>query len=675
MGAWWLHLSEQENNNERAKEYFDQATALVLSDGVHKTANAGISLEDLEGLAATRTSLKDRLDNWLKSDLSQNEWRREDKQREREDENEQLVRTEQFRTLQPRLRENTAPPHALEDLAAVYSGHDYQASGDTPRERLGNFLNNDAELVTASLSALRNTLLRDDLPSVQEIVQSHSAGKRFRLSLPLLVGIELLFESEPANLEDLSDDLLLQALVSQYAYGSNSDSGWFDRLVVIRPELVAQACVLYVQGCLKARRQHVDGTYELAYSDAYANVAKIGVPLLLKQFPHRANLGQLPVLECLLKAGLRHLPDATLESLISEKLALESLDSPQRTYWMAAGLTLQADKYEAMTRSYVAANTTLTGHFGKFFHDRLERSAKWREGHNFSESSLTLLIELLGPGSTPERPVGAHVVTASMRSAELVRTFISQLAATATPQAGAALLGLETLPALDKWSSNFRYARLAQQVILRDTGFRHPRLEDVANTLHGGTPANPADVAAIVNEVLSTMAKEMRRDELNIVRQFWGVDSNGQPASRNSRPENVCRDLLVLILREKLSHYKIQCATEARHNNDKRSDIWCTHGEWGIPVEIKKDSNDDIWKAMDSQLIAQYSIDPRAGGFGIYLVLWFGGGSLKVSPAAGKKPVTAEEMKARLDELVDSAHQRLISVIVLDCSLAGNVAH
>lgn len=667
MGGWWLQQAGHETNDERAREYLFRAFSFVQMDALNNTSLAGISLEDLVASASRRPSLQDSLATWLTSDLSQNEWRRGDALREREDETERLARAGQFRRLQQNLRENTAPPSALDALAEAYLDHDFRVSGETALERLGDLLSKDADLIATALFGLRNTLLRDDLPSAQEIIQSYSAGKRFLLSLPMLAGIDLLYKSEPASLGGLANDLLTQAAVNQYAYGTGNEPAWFDDLLVIRPDLVAQACVLYMQGCLKARRQPVHGTYELAYHDAYGSVAKIAVPLLLKQFPHRATLGQLPVLEYLLKAGLRHLPDALLDTLIVAKLALKSLDSPQRAYWLAAGLTLQPHQYEALIRGEISASTTLAGHFGSFFHNRHERSNKWREGRRFPESSLALLIELLGPESTPERPEGAHVVTASMHTAELVRNFVDELAATATPKAAAALSALERSPGLVKWSSHFRHARLAQQVVLRDTGFRHPTSHLVTQTLYAGKPANPADIAAIVNEVLNTLAQEIRGSALNLVRQFWNDDAHGRPDA--PRHEGNCRDSLALLLCERLHRYSIQCAAEARHGGEKRSDIWCTCGQWGVPVEIKKDSHKDLWTAMDTQLIAQYTTDPRSGGFGIYLVLWFGGGTPMKPPKTGRKPVSAEELKSRFEGQLDGPKQRQISVIVLDCTL------
>ena len=43
-----------------------------------------------------------------------------------------------------------------------------------------------------------------------------------------------------------------------------------------------------------------------------------------------------------------------------------------------------------------------------------------------------------------------------------------------------------------------------------------------------------------------------------------------------------------------------------------------------MPVEIKKSSSRELWSAIRNQLIAKYTRDPGAAGYGIYLVFWFG---------------------------------------------------
>ncbi len=55
---------------------------------------------------------------------------------------------------------------------------------------------------------------------------------------------------------------------------------------------------------------------------------------------------------------------------------------------------------------------------------------------------------------------------------------------------------------------------------------------------------------------------------------------------------------------------------------------------FNVPVEIKKDTHPDLWRAIHEQLIPKYVRDPGADGHGIYLVFWFGGKGMKPPPTA-----------------------------------------
>ena len=57
---------------------------------------------------------------------------------------------------------------------------------------------------------------------------------------------------------------------------------------------------------------------------------------------------------------------------------------------------------------------------------------------------------------------------------------------------------------------------------------------------------------------------------------------------------------------------------------ETRADIEAICAGFNVPVEIKKNSHPELWSALRTQLIAGYTNDPATGGYGIYLVLWFG---------------------------------------------------
>ncbi len=90
---------------------------------------------------------------------------------------------------------------------------------------------------------------------------------------------------------------------------------------------------------------------------------------------------------------------------------------------------------------------------------------------------------------------------------------------------------------------------------------------------------------------------------------------------------------------------------------------------FNVPVEIKKESHKDVWEALWGQLIEQYTCDPGAQGYGIYLVFWFGDGKVP-PPPKGKKPSSAAEMKNALWEMMTEEEKRLIGLCIIDCSVA-----
>ena len=85
-----------------------------------------------------------------------------------------------------------------------------------------------------------------------------------------------------------------------------------------------------------------------------------------------------------------------------------------------------------------------------------------------------------------------------MQAAWLVHELIRNLAASPDRGASDALDTLLADPVLSGWRGVLSQARDSQSVIRRDAGYRHPDIEQVCQTLNGGSPANAADLAAFV---------------------------------------------------------------------------------------------------------------------------------------------------------------------------------
>ena len=109
---------------------------------------------------------------------------------------------------------------------------------------------------------------------------------------------------------------------------------------------------------------------------------------------------------------------------------------------------------------------------------------------------------------------------------------------------------------------------------------------------------------------------------------------------------------------------EVDASREGSYAAGTRADIRAASDGFNVPVEIKKNSHDDLWSALRTQLIGRYTTDPATSGHGIYLVLWFGADATKTSPA-GTCPATPEELQEQLEQELTAGESRLISVIVI----------
>lgn len=649
----------------------------------HFFAEAAMQLRRQGGQAWLTLDALDYLDPWITAhpeferDLEPfvscriDDWRREDAARQREwnKDREQQIEgwRSHFREHLEVIRDGSAYPQILDELAQAYLRQHLDIEGETPRERLADFLGEDEELIEAAYAGFRRSLDRADLPSVVEIVDLEVKGRMHFIRQPCLAGMEELYTSDPETALHLDDAVLRKLLAFRLTWVAEKEADWFVALVKARPDLVAEVLVAYALPLLRKGDEHLHGIWQLAYDDDYAAVARIALPDLLKGFPLRAKNQLLTnALDPLLKSALRYLDRPTLTTIVSTRLAQGSMSAAQRVHWLACGLIVAPREYEAPLATHVGKSKTLASHLGGFLHDR-ER----RPGGNASlpESTLALLIELLAPGAPPERPMGAHWVSPPMYTADKVRTFIDALGGNPDEAAQKQLERLLGLPKLAPWHDRLRHAAHTQRMARRKASFRHLDAAEVCNTLANREPANAADLAALADAHLRGLARKIRDGSTNDYRQYWSYDVSGKP--ERPKPENDCRDILLSDLAERLGRLGVDARKEIYHAEDKRADISVSFGgaqDFNVPIEIKKDSHADLWRAMHEQLIVRYTRDPGADGFGIYLVFWFGGKNMPL-PQEGKKPRSATELEERLRQTLSVEESRRVRVCVIDCAL------
>ena len=113
---------------------------------------------------------------------------------------------------------------------------------------------------------------------------------------------------------------------------------------------------------------------------------------------------------------------------------------------------------------------------------------------------------------------------------------------------------------------------------MRASGLVHDRIQylavsrqrEASETLNGGTPANPDDLAALVVDGLQEFAVQIWKGNTDGWKKYWNVDSHERPT--NPRPENNCRDTLLDDLRHWLPD-EVDAQPAGQYANDKRADI------------------------------------------------------------------------------------------------------
>ncbi len=202
----------------------------------------------------------------------------------------------------------------------------------------------------------------------------------------------------------------------------------------------------------------------------------------------------------------------------------------------------------------------------------------------------------------------------------------------------------------------------SQRIIRRDAEYRHPTLHQACKVLQGGPPANPGDLAALTVDRIRNIATGIRTKNTNEWRLFWNEVSHGKPGE--PKVENSCRDALLTLLKPHLPH-PVSAQPESQHANQNRSDIAVSAPGFRVPIEVKRNTDRELWSAVQKQLIAKYAVDPGSNGYGIYIVFWFG--SDKQRPRSdGKRPNSPETLEVLLREALGEKEARKISICVID---------
>ena len=633
----------------------------------NRRGNEGLSLEVLEEHTCRNERLRTILDQLLSSQPTLQRYLEGGKQYTEEEKRQEVQWLEHIRANEAALRENRAVPALLNDLAQAYFGGFYDLDYDEGPNAIAKLLKGDHDLIDATLQGLRGVVQREDVPDIDEILDLRKKGLMHYLGDPFLAGLAEIERTAQQDPSRWDEGQIRKAIAFYYCTPhGNYRPQWYRRLIKARPEIVADVQTRFAVSEFRNDREHIYKLWELAHDPDHAQVARHASLPPLRSFPARCKLKQIEALDCLLWAALQHADRALLEELINKKISQTSLNVAQRVHWLAAGIIVSPAAYEDVLQDFVNDSETRTLHLAGFFCD----SDKWLLLLNeLGISGLEVLIRLIGRYVGSDQQWATARVTRKEKASGFVDNLIQHLAESPTQDASGALGSLLADTGLFRWRDVLSRAQDAQRVIRRDADYRHFNIEQVCQTLNGGTPANAADLAALVRDKLCDLAVKIQTGNTDDWRQYWNEDSYGRSCS--PKHEDSCRNALLSDLRERLPD-GVRAQPEEQYARKKRADIRVSFQSFQVPVEIKKNGHQDLWSAIENQLIKLYTIDPATDGYGIYLVFWFGRDYTQ-PPPSGPRPASPQKLQRKLEATLAEDQARKISVCVIDLSGDSNV--
>ena len=586
------------------------------------------------------------------------------------------------------------PPEILHELGRVYLDG-FEAGGiNRARTSLGLHLGGDNDLREAAFRGFRNLVERTDLPALDETAVLHAGsgsppfGAAFRAGLMEKEGTRV-EQFAPRDEEALGRALALYLLsglhtrphpipvsfthpeVVHLRHPTQPRPKWYLHALENHPQTVADAFVAVTRARVRRKEAPDQHLYDLPWEPEYLGVGPLAVPKMLAPFPIRCTKAQVVSLRLLLWAALKYMPPEDLRELVMQRLGRKGMDHAQRGTWLGAGLFVDREACLPRVVEFVSDGTEARC---RYLLEFLVPYLDPLPNQQWPTVDLSTLIKAMGTKLSSPSDAGGFVLDWKLRP--LLDVWVGTLAERVDQEGVAALVGLAEDPALENWRGVLCGARDQQATRCRISVYKAPTIPEFREGLRGGPPIGPADLAALVSDKLADLAHRIRNGNTDAWQQYWHTDASDPKGRKITEPkaEEPCRDALLSDLQILLEPHEVDAQPEGHHAEDARSDIIAVHGVHAVVVEVKKTDSRDLWSAITDQLIARYVRDPRSGGYGIFLVLWFGGDHLKRSSPAEARPQSPEELGRMLEGFLTHEQRRTITVIVVDVSApAGRV--
>lgn len=528
-----------------------------------------------------------------------------------------------------------------------------------PLNRVREWLGDD--VAAAAAQGFEASLLRTDLPTSTQVVESFEQGRIWNMVYPIVAGL-----AERLRIDRDLDNVTRETLrVGWLTLQHESYLGHHAKIEDLADRLehwlsrdavaFAEDFRLLIEPQLKAKREHVSGLYRLLRSPTLRSLGST----LAQEWLHRYSDMRASIEVELIDALLASRKMATIAALWPHRLPDPSADPVRAAAWLSAAFTADFERAEPELDRAMPGLPALIWQI----RSRLRRDES--EAHlPVMPAQLAWIVRTFrGLMPNVSRPVGeTSGDTNPWDAADFIRWVITALAGETSDEAMEYLAELRVAP-VDSYSDLIRHAAARQRRVRNEANFEPVTSSRIEAVTSNKPPASIDDLHAALLDSLAAMQTKLQGSETNPLAAFY--ESDGTP-----RGENYCRDRLVEWIGRELPP-GVHLATESRMPRDKRSDIAFVCSEALVPVEIKAQWHPQVWDAAVDQLDRFYTKEWRALGRGIYIVLWFGdvataAKQLTRSPTGVGPIMTAGQLQAALEKRIPEARRGQLAVVVID---------
>jgi len=661
---FFLSQAQKEDNPEHAADLFRMYLSYFPAEGgTVALVEAGFDLLE------RRQDIAKVIGNWKSCKIP--EWKKKQWNADEEEKLKHSVnRADNVTFLEPRLssiREGREES-ALGWATFVYLGFFYDIK-DVPdaRERIISVTND--EIADAFIQGFARYVENPNIPKKGEIIESWLANSIPRTHILLSLSV---FLRQRVGM-DIPDEALphcIAAVVTAFHAGEKLPdydetlTEWILQQVRQKPIFVKSVLKDIWISSARNKRGDLPGFYELVrdlesqqfLASLSADVLRIGIN------DDCETVGKL--VSVLLHQDKR----AALE--IGEvELGRIELSAEVRTIWCTSLFVIDPNKYlnswrtllsEADTPSLWEAIEIIKG----------DRHENRRTVHLTPEQRAVVISAVGQRYANVGHPPGTWSGSQNPWDAsEFVANQIRLLAADGSTATGAQLERLENDDSLESYRKLIRHHRTQHEKQQRESSFTFASPAQVAKVIRNDEPATPNDLLVFIVEHLGALGHEITRTQRERYRAYWNEKGRNLIEPKH---EEVCSGLLAEDLQNRIKPHGLIVEVEHHMIADKECDLVVLQGtDRLLPIEVKHHYHTELWTAWRTQLDRLYTRDAKAGGLGIYLVLWSGeakGRKMPKLPNGITRPTSGAELKIALESLIPEADRHRLRVVIVDIS-------